>query len=105
MSFPVQLRADEAVLEGPSLRETPLLPNLCPAQQDAGGQEGNVALRQCQQREELGWTKKKEPVVSPPKSVAVHLPGLREHGSLRELHLCWNRRHRRGGLTTSPPRP
>lgn len=41
-----QLWADEAVLEGPALRETSLLPNLCPAQQDAGSQEGNVTLEQ-----------------------------------------------------------
>lgn len=41
-----QLWADEAVLEGPTLRETALLPNLRPAQQDAGSQEGKVVLEQ-----------------------------------------------------------
>lgn len=28
-----------------------------------------------------------------------------QHGSLWELHLCWNRCHSWRGLTTSPPRP
>lgn len=44
--LPDQLWADEAVLEGTALRETSILPNLRPAQQDAGSQEGNVALEQ-----------------------------------------------------------
>ncbi len=50
VSLPVQLWADEAVLEGSALRETPLLPNLCPAQQDAGGQEGKAAFTHCGQK-------------------------------------------------------
>lgn len=44
VSLSAQLWADEAVLEGSALWETPLLTNLSPAQQDAGGQEGNDAL-------------------------------------------------------------
>lgn len=40
--LPYQLWANEAMLEGPAIWETPFLPNLCPAQPDAGGQEGNA---------------------------------------------------------------
>lgn len=54
LSPPVQLRVDETVLEGPAVREAPLLPDLCAAQPDAGGQEGNAAFTQCWQKGKAG---------------------------------------------------
>ena len=38
----IQLWDDEAVLEGSTLWETPFLTDLCSAQQNAGGQEGET---------------------------------------------------------------
>lgn len=50
----VQLRVDETVLEGPAVREAPLLPDLGAAQPDAGGQEGNAAFTRCWQEGKAG---------------------------------------------------
>lgn len=42
------------MLEGQAVREASLLPDLCAAQPDAGGPEGNAAFTQCLQTGKAG---------------------------------------------------